>query len=577
MRSYKLYPNVSIGPGAQIGEFVIIGIPPRGRQPGELPTVIGSSAVIRSHTVIYAGNIVGDNFQTGHGVMVRESNTIGNNVSIGTQSVVEHHVHLADGVRIHSQVFIPEYSVLEEGAWVGPNAVFTNARYPLSPDAKDNLCGPTVRTGAKIGANSTLLPGVTIGQDALVGAGSVVTKDVPAGAVVAGNPAQIIKRVIEISSYQQQEESMSKIPLVDLRAQYKSIKPEIDSAIERVLTNTSFILGKEVDQFEESYAEFCEARFCVGTSSGTSALHLALLACGVGPGNEVITTAHTFTATAEAIWATGARPVFVDIEFDSYNLDPGKIEAAVTPATRAILPVHLYGQPADMTPILEIASNRGLRVIEDAAQAHGARYQGRRVGAIGDIGVFSFYPGKNLGAYGDGGAVVTNDESLAARVRLLRNHGRTTKYEHIELGFGYRLDALQAAILAVKLNHIDEWNEARRSNAARYDQLLRAAGLEHPCTQPDREHVYHLYVIRVDNRDAVWQRLNANGVGAGIHYPIPLHLQPAYSGLGCRRGDLPVTELAAESVLSLPIFPELLPDQIETIVDALVLARDRVG
>ncbi|MDY6875227.1 MAG: DegT/DnrJ/EryC1/StrS family aminotransferase [Chloroflexota bacterium] len=362
---------------------------------------------------------------------------------------------------------------------------------------------------------------------------------------------------------------MKQIPLVDLKAQYYAIKPEIDGAIERVLTNTSFIMGREVNQFEEAFAAFCEAQHCIGMSSGTSALHLAMLVCGIGSGDEVITTAHTFTATAEAIWMAGAHPVFVDIDETSYNLNPAQIEGAITSRTKAILPVHLYGQPADIDPILEIAHQHNLLVIEDAAQAHGATYKGRRVGAIGDIGIFSFYPGKNLGAYGDGGAVVTNDEQLADKVRLLRNHGRTTKYEHIQLGYGYRLDALQAAILGTKLPHLEDWTASRRAHACRYTELLSYSDVVTPHESPDARHVYHLYVIRTSQRDDLLAHLKEKGIGAGVHYPIPLHRQPAYVKSGYGDVVLPITERVAAEVLSLPMYPELTDDQIACVADAV--------
>jgi len=362
---------------------------------------------------------------------------------------------------------------------------------------------------------------------------------------------------------------MNQIPLVDLKAQYQAIKPEIDAAIESVISNTSFILGREVSQFEEAFAAFCEAQYCVGTSSGTSALHLAMLACGIGPGDEVITTSLTFTATAEAIWMAGARPMFVDIDETSYNLNPIQIEGAITSRTKAVLPVHLYGQPADMDPILEIARRHNLLVIEDAAQAHGATYKGRRVGAIGDIGIFSFYPGKNLGAYGDGGAVVTNDEQLADKVRLLRNHGRTTKYEHIQLGYGYRLDALQAAILRAKLPHLEAWTEARRDHAHRYTELLVNYDVVTPPETSYARHVYNLYVIRTRRRDDLLARLRVQGIGAGVHYPIPLHRQPAYVKQGYGDVVLPITEQAAAEVLSLPMYSELTEDQVVYIADAV--------
>ncbi len=359
------------------------------------------------------------------------------------------------------------------------------------------------------------------------------------------------------------------IPLVDLKAQYDTIQPEIDAAIRHVLESTGFILGPEVKAFERELAAFCEARHAIGVSSGTDALHLALLACGVGPGDEVITTPHTFIATAEAITMCGARPVFVDIDPRTYNLNPSQIEPHVTSRTRAIVPVHLYGQPADMDPILDIAQRCGLCVIEDAAQAHGARYKGKRVGGLGDVACFSFYPGKNLGAYGDGGAVVTNDDEIAARVRLLRNHGRREKYEHLELGFGNRLDALQAAILRVKLTRLEGWNARRRELAAKYTALLSTQeDIVTPFVPAWAEPVWHLYVVRVSDRPGLQARLKQLGVATGIHYPIPLHLQPACRYLEYKPGDLPHTEKAAQEVLSLPLYPELHGKTIEQIVEA---------
>ncbi|MDZ7374227.1 MAG: DegT/DnrJ/EryC1/StrS family aminotransferase [candidate division KSB1 bacterium] len=361
---------------------------------------------------------------------------------------------------------------------------------------------------------------------------------------------------------------MAKIPLVDLKAQYQTIQAEIDDAIHRVIEKTAFILGEEVEAFEKEFAAYCGAEYCVGVASGTAALHLALLACGVGPGDEVITTPFTFIATAEAITHCGARPVFVDIDPETCLLDPGKVEAAITPSTKAILPVHLYGQPADMDPIRDIARRHGLRVVEDAAQAHGAEYRGKRAGTLGDVACFSFFPGKNLGAYGDGGAVVTNDPEIARKVRRLRDHGRESKYEHLEIGFGERLDALQAAILRAKLRHLEEWTEARRRHAAHYDRLLPGNGLVRVRTQTDVRHVYHLYVVRTPQRDALLEHLRRQGIGAGVHYPIPLHLQPAYAK-DYRGQTFPAAEAAAKEVLSLPLYPELATEQVEYVAGAV--------
>lgn len=361
----------------------------------------------------------------------------------------------------------------------------------------------------------------------------------------------------------------STIPLVDLKAQYAALRPDIDAAIARVIANTSFIMGSEVAAFEEAFAGWCQARHAVGVSSGTAAIELALRALGVGPGDQVITTPFTFIATAEAISAVGATPVFADIDPVTYNLDPAAVEAAITPATRALLPVHLYGQPADMPALAAIAQRRGLALIEDAAQAHGAQIGGRRVGSLGHAACFSFYPGKNLGAYGDGGAVTTDDEALAAKLRKLRDHGRVSKYVHDELGYGHRLDALQAAILGAKLPHLDAANTARRRLAARYQELLAGADLVLPAVPTGVEPVWHLYVVRSPRRDELVASLKAQGIEAGIHYPLPLHLQPAYRHLGLGPGSFPVAEAASQQVLSLPLFPEMTDQQQERVAGAL--------
>jgi dTDP-4-amino-4,6-dideoxygalactose transaminase len=355
------------------------------------------------------------------------------------------------------------------------------------------------------------------------------------------------------------------VPLVDLKAQYAKIKPEVDAAIQRVLDNTSFILGDEVKTFEADFAAHIGASGSVGVASGTAAIQLALQACGIGRGDEVITTAHTFIATAEPIATLGATPVFVDIDPATFNLDPNLVEDAITARTRAIVPVHLYGRPAAMGELTDIARRHGLVIIEDAAQSHGACSRGQAVGTIGAMGCFSFYPGKNLGAYGDAGAVTSNDTDLLARVRKLRDHGRTSKYEHDEIGYGERIDALQAAILTAKLPHLTAWTNARRRHARRYTELLAGANVTIPTEDPLDEHVFHLYVIRSERRDRLLAALQSAGVGAGIHYPVPLHRQAAFRHL--KPVSLPHTEVAASQVLSLPMFPELADDQIEFVAD----------
>ena len=359
------------------------------------------------------------------------------------------------------------------------------------------------------------------------------------------------------------------VPFVDLRAQYLSIKDEIDEAVLALLGSTAFVLGPDVAAFEALFAPYTDSEHAVGVNSGTSALHLALLAAGVGPGDEVITTPFTFIASASAIDYCGATPVFVDIDPATFTIDPSLIEAAITPRTKAILPIHLYGQAADMDPIMEIANRHGLTVVEDAAQAHGAEYKGRRVGSIGHLGCFSFYPGKNLGAYGEGGAVTTNDDALAHRVRTLRDWGAERRYHHDLKGFNYRLEGVQGAVLRVKMGYIEAWTEARRAAATRYDDALLPLGVDTPVAAADRRHVYHIYAIRDPRRDELQAFLADRGVSTGIHYPIPVHLQGAFSELHHLRGDFPHAEAASEETLSLPMFPELSADQQAVVIDAM--------
>ncbi|QQO23311.1 DegT/DnrJ/EryC1/StrS family aminotransferase [Bradyrhizobium diazoefficiens] len=359
------------------------------------------------------------------------------------------------------------------------------------------------------------------------------------------------------------------IPFLDLKAQYRQIKPEIDAAVARVVSSGHFVLGPEVTAFERRFAEYCRTAHCLAVNSGTSALHLALLAAGVGPGDEVITVSMTFVATTAAVLYSGAKPVFVDVDPVTWTMDPALIEAAITPRTKAVLPVHLHGLMADMDPIMSIARRYGLVVIEDAAQAHGAEYRGLRAGSIGDLGCFSFYPGKNLGAFGEGGAVVTNRSDFARRVSLQRDWGQEAKYDHVIPGYNYRMDEIQGAVLNVKLDYIERWTEARRSLAERYNELLSELSFARPQPPRDARHVYHVYSVRLQRRDDALTLLRDAGIGAGIHYPIPVHLQKAYAELGYRAGDLPVTESLANDFLSLPIYPELLPDRATEVVSTL--------
>jgi dTDP-4-amino-4,6-dideoxygalactose transaminase len=359
------------------------------------------------------------------------------------------------------------------------------------------------------------------------------------------------------------------IPFLDLRAQHHTIGAELPNAVLRVLESGQFVLGENLGAFEKEFADYCGARQAVSVNSGTSALQLALLATGIEPGDEVVTVAMTFVATVAAILYIGAIPKLVDIDPVTWTMDPAEFEAAITPRTKAVIPVHLHGRVADMGPILRIASSRGIRVIEDAAQAHGAEYKGRRTGVLGDIGCFSFYPGKNLGACGEGGAVVTDRADLAERVRMLRDWGQSEKYLHVARGFNYRMDEIQAAILIVKLRHLETWTEARRQVALAYDAQLAWAGIQRPVRPEGREHVYHVYAIRVRHRDALRKKLAAKGIQTGIHYPTPVHLQPAYSDLGYGPGSFPVAESFSAETLSLPIYPEITREQVDRICRTL--------
>lgn len=495
---------------------------------------------------------------------------VGDNSRIGAFVEVQKNARIGRNVKVSSHTFICEGVTIEDDVFVGHNVSFINDKYPRAtadgrPQTEaDWVCVPTlVKKGASIGTSSTILCGVTIGEHAIVGAGSVVTKDVPAHAVVAGVPARVVRTIAAGAPEPEQ------VPFLDLKAQYRSIKTELLPAVTSVMENCSFILGSEVAAFEREFSAYHNASFGIAVNTGTSALHLALLAAGIGPGDEVITVSFTFVATVAAIVYTGATPVFVDIDPETLTMDVAAIEKAITPRTRAILPVHLHGQAADMDPVIDIALRHGLLVIEDACQAHGAEYKGRRVGSIGDMGCFSFYPGKNLGACGEGGMVITNNQTYEHAIRMLRDWGSESKYCHILKGYNYRMEGMQGAILRVKLRHLEEWTEARRSHARRYDELLADSGVGTPCARFHNRHVYHIYAIRVPERDAFQKELTAHGIQTGIHYPVPVHLQPAFADLGYKAGDFPHTEAAADTVLSLPMYAELTGEQQERVSRAV--------
>jgi dTDP-4-amino-4,6-dideoxygalactose transaminase len=367
-----------------------------------------------------------------------------------------------------------------------------------------------------------------------------------------------------------------RVPFVDLRAQYRSIKDDVRKAIMDVVEDSAFVGGRYVEAFEREFAEFCGRKCAVGVSSGTSALHLALLAMGLKPGDEVITAANTFIATTEAISHAGGSVVLVDIDADSYNLDPSLLEQAITGRTKFVIPVHLYGQAADMDPILDIARKHALLVLEDAAQAQGAQYKGKMTGSLGDAAAFSFYPAKNLGAYGDAGIITTDDEAMADRIRLFSNHGRRSSNDHAVEGFNARLDGIQAAVLSAKLPNLNRWNEMRRKAAGRYDELLKDVDVITPRMMPYASHVYHLYVIRVTDRDRVRAELARRDVACGMHYPTPIHLLDAYAHMEKPEGSYPITEAAANEILSLPMYPEITEEQQQYVADCLAEVLKKV-
>jgi dTDP-4-amino-4,6-dideoxygalactose transaminase len=385
----------------------------------------------------------------------------------------------------------------------------------------------------------------------------------------------IMERTAQIAKLRR--ERTMRVPFVDLKAQYRTIRDDVQSAFDEVLTSMDFVLGSNLRAFEAEYAAYCQSKYAIGVANGTDALFLALRACGVGPGDEVITVSHSFIATVEAIIMLGATPVYVDIDPETYTLDPEKLPGALSPRTRAIVPVHLYGQMADMDPIMTFARQHGLAVVEDACQAHGADDRGRRAGSLGDAAAFSFYPSKNLGAYGDGGAVTTNSRAVAEHVRLLRDHGSSKKYEHQEFGWNSRLDEMQAAVLRAKLGLLDFWNEQRRRHATRYDELLADLSIRTPKVREGTRHVYHLYVVEADGRDFGREMLNDLGIATGIHYPTPIHLQQAAQGVGRVAGSLRVTERMARRVLSLPMYAEMEEAQLSYVAGCLASIWGETG
>jgi len=567
------------------------------------------------------GAKIGKGTRVWHFCHIMSGAEIGENCNLGQSVFIGRNVRIGNNVKIQNNVSVYEGVILEDDVFCGPSMVFTNVKTPRAAyprnSSRDYLT-TLVRRGASIGANATVVCGVTIGEWAFVAAGAVVTKDVPPYALVAGVPARIAgwacecgmllkfqgesavcrecgRRyrkidettvIREMESLGRNEDRLSNrepaavIPCFDLTRQNAALKEELLRIISGIVDKGQFILGENVAELEKEIAELCGVRFGIGVGNCSDALYLALLACGIGPGDEVITTPFTFIATACAIARTGAKPVFCDIDPETYNIDPQKIETLITERTRALLPVHLYGQPAEMDEIQAVARRHNLYVIEDAAQALGASYKRRPVGSLGDVACISFFPTKNLGAFGDGGMVVTDNAEIAERVRMLRVHGAKKKYYHETLGCNSRLDEIQAAILRVKLKHLPEWTARRRELAQEYGRFFHAAGLASegllylPREKTNCRHVYHQYTIRARHRDRLQQHLTGKGIGTTVYYPLPLHLQPAFAGFGYRVGDFPEAERAAREVLSLPMFPELTAGEVERVVAA---ARDFFG
>jgi dTDP-4-amino-4,6-dideoxygalactose transaminase/UDP-3-O-[3-hydroxymyristoyl] glucosamine N-acyltransferase len=572
--------QVSVGANSVLGQRPIKAKSSTLASSGVLPPLrVGEGCQIGVGAVIYAGSEIGSGSFIADGAQVREGCVIGENVIVGHAATVENDCEIGDGTRIQTSAYITALSKLGKNVFIAPMVCTTNDNYMGRTEERfKHRKGVTLEDGGRIGGGAVILPGVTVGKEAVVGAGSVVTHDVSPCKIVLGTPARVVRDVPPeqlihsgMSACPRGEASSAmQVPSFDLTRQNSKLRDELMAAIGQVLDSGQFILGDHVERLEESIAEICGVKYGIAVANGSDALYLALMAADVGPGDEVITTPFTFFATAGSIVRAGAKPVFCDIDPETFNIDPTQIEGRITARTKAILPVHLYGQSADMDPIDSIAAKHGLTVIEDAAQAIGARYHNRPAGSLGHMACISFFPTKNLGAFGDAGMVVTDDDSLAERLRMLRAHGARKKYYHELLGINCRLDTLQAAILNVKVKHLRGWVDARRSLAEGYNRGLAAANAARcPVAREGAYHVYHQYTIRVSHRDAVQEELKSRGIGSTIYYPLPLHLQPVFENLGYKLGDFPESEKAAEEALSLPMFPELRNSEQEYVVEQL--------
>jgi dTDP-4-amino-4,6-dideoxygalactose transaminase/acetyltransferase-like isoleucine patch superfamily enzyme len=585
-----IHSGTKIGANTRIGDGCVVGRPPTPAATSTVaveelpPLVIGESCTLSSYVILYRGTTIGDSCFFGDCAAVREKCSLGSHVLVGRGVTVENNVEIGDYSKAQTGAYITAYCKMADHVFVAPMVTTTNDNYMGRTEKRfASRAGAIFMRGCRVGGGSHLLPGVTIGEESFVATGSIVTKDVPPYQLVMGTPARVVRPVPEDelifprqSGSEQKKAAPAPVPSFDLKRQNAILKQEIESAINKVVTSSQFILGENVKSLEDEIACLCGAGYGIGVANGSDALYLALLACGVGPGDEVITTPFTFFATAGSIARTGAVTVFADIDEKTYNIDPEQVEARITPRTRAIMPVHLYGQSADMDQLLAVARAHNLKVVEDAAQALGVTYKERPVAGIGDAGCISFFPTKNLGCFGDGGMVVTNDREIDERARMLRVHGSRKKYYHEALGINSRLDELQAAILRVKLPHLPAWMSRRQAIAARYNELFEASGLAAkglvrlPFVAPGCGHVYHQYTIAAQDRDRLQSHLKEQGIGSTVYYPLPLHLQGVFLSLGYKEGDFPVTERATREVLSLPMFPEMTDEETERVAQAVV-------
>ncbi len=551
---------------------------------------------------------IGEGTKIWHFSHIMQNAKIGKKCNIGQNVVVSPDVQLGNNVKIQNNVSVYTGVICEDDVFLGPSMVFTNVANPRSHIIRrDEYKRTLVKQGASVGANAVIVCGNDIGYFAFIGAGAVVTKDVPDYALVVGNPGRIVgwmchcgirlqfnnnketkcmacgKEYLMVHDKQIREKEntlVDSVPLLDLKAQYATIREQVEPVMKEVFDSQYFILGPRVKELEKKIAAYSQCKHGIGVSSGTDALLIALMAIDTGPGDEIITTPFSFFATAGVISRLNATPVFVDIEPDTFNIDPAKIESAITSKTKAVIPVHLFGQMADMDPIMSVAKKHNLFVIEDAAQAIGSEYKdGRRAGSVGHMGCFSFFPSKNLGGFGDAGMVVTNDDALAEKLVKLRMHGSEPKYYHQIVGGNFRIDALQAAVLSIKLDYLDQWTEGRQANTRDYIAMLKEKGLDEklilPSIRDEYRHIFNQFVIRSSMRDDLITHLRKYKIGCEIYYPVILSDQECFSYLNYKKGDFPVAEKAAEEVLAIPIYPELSADQKAYVVEVMASFFDK--